>query len=65
MVREDLSTGNPLFKILGHYCGVNWHQLPTARGQQLLDRRHRGPELHRGTVEEQCAALFAASRQPA
>ena len=30
MVREDLSTGNPLFNILGHYCGVNWHRLPTA-----------------------------------
>jgi pyrroloquinoline quinone biosynthesis protein B len=32
MVREDLSTGNPLFHILGHYCGVNWHRLPTAAG---------------------------------
>jgi pyrroloquinoline quinone biosynthesis protein B len=32
MVREDLTTGNPLFSILGHYCGVNWHRLPTARG---------------------------------
>lgn len=30
MVREDLTTGNPLFNILGHYCGVNWHELPTA-----------------------------------
>jgi pyrroloquinoline quinone biosynthesis protein B len=30
MVREDLTTGNPLFNILGHYCGVNWHRLPTA-----------------------------------
>jgi pyrroloquinoline quinone biosynthesis protein B len=32
MAREDLTTGNPLFNILGHYCGVNWHQLPTAPG---------------------------------
>jgi pyrroloquinoline quinone biosynthesis protein B len=32
MVREDLTTGNPLFNILGHYCGVNWHRLPTAAG---------------------------------
>jgi len=32
MVREDLSTGNPLFKILGHYCGVNWHEVPTGNG---------------------------------
>ena len=30
MVREDLTTGNPLFTILGHYCGVNWQRIPTA-----------------------------------
>jgi pyrroloquinoline quinone biosynthesis protein B len=35
MVREDLSTGNPLFKILGHYCGVNWHEVPTERGSSF------------------------------
>jgi pyrroloquinoline quinone biosynthesis protein B len=35
MVREDLTTGNPLFNILGHYCGVNWHNLPTARGNRF------------------------------
>ncbi|MBC7945455.1 MAG: pyrroloquinoline quinone biosynthesis protein PqqB [Burkholderiales bacterium] len=29
MAREDLTTGNPLFNILGHYCSVNWHRLPT------------------------------------
>ncbi|MFM7801667.1 MAG: pyrroloquinoline quinone biosynthesis protein PqqB [Limnohabitans sp.] len=28
LVREDLSTGNPLFKVLDHYCGVDWHDLP-------------------------------------
>lgn len=27
MVREDMTTGNPLFNILGHYCGVNWHRV--------------------------------------
>ena len=32
MVREDLTTGNPLFNILGHYCGVNWNRVPTAPG---------------------------------
>jgi pyrroloquinoline quinone biosynthesis protein B len=32
MVREDLTTGNPLFNILGHYCGVNWQRIPTATG---------------------------------
>jgi len=26
-VREDLSTGNPLFGVLGHYAGVDWHEL--------------------------------------
>ena len=35
MVREDMTTGNPLFNILGHYCGVNWHQLPTASGNRF------------------------------
>ncbi|MCW5626972.1 MAG: pyrroloquinoline quinone biosynthesis protein PqqB [Burkholderiales bacterium] len=32
MVREDMTTGNPLFNILGHYCGVDWHPMPTAPG---------------------------------
>ena len=35
MAREDLSTGNPLFKILGHYCGVNWHAVPTEHGSRF------------------------------
>jgi pyrroloquinoline quinone biosynthesis protein B len=35
MAREDLTTGNPLFNILGHYCGVNWHQVPTAPGSHF------------------------------
>lgn len=30
MAREDLTTGNPLFNVLGHYCGVNWHRIPTS-----------------------------------
>jgi pyrroloquinoline quinone biosynthesis protein B len=29
MVRQDLTTGNPLFNILGHYCGVNWRPVQT------------------------------------
>jgi len=28
MVRNDLTSGNPLFNILDHYCGVNWHPVP-------------------------------------
>ena len=27
-VREDLTTGNPIFDLLGHYCGVDWRPLP-------------------------------------
>jgi len=43
-VREDLSTGNPLLNVLGHYCGVNWTeiqldgaplQLPGARAVNI------------------------------
>ncbi len=32
MVHEDLTTGNPLFNILGHFCGVNWHRVATDPG---------------------------------
>jgi pyrroloquinoline quinone biosynthesis protein B len=35
MAREDLSTGNPLFNILQHYCSVNWHQVPTYPGNRF------------------------------
>ncbi len=27
-VREDLSTGLPLLKVLQHYCGTAWHRIP-------------------------------------
>ena len=27
-VREDLEHGNPLFRLLEHYCGVAWHPVP-------------------------------------
>lgn len=30
MVREDLSSGNPVFKVLEHYCGVRWQPLCIA-----------------------------------
>ncbi len=26
-VYEDLCTGNPLLKVLGHYCGINWTEV--------------------------------------
>jgi pyrroloquinoline quinone biosynthesis protein B len=30
LVREDLMAGNPLFKVLAHYCQVEWHGVPLA-----------------------------------
>ena len=27
LVRDDLTSGNPLFNVLGHYCGINWHDV--------------------------------------
>jgi pyrroloquinoline quinone biosynthesis protein B len=30
-VHEDLTRGNPLLKLLEHYCGVDWHPLPSGR----------------------------------
>ncbi len=35
MVHEDLTTGNPLFNILGHYAGVNRHRLPIEAGSSF------------------------------
>lgn len=35
MVHEDLTKGNPIFKILEHFCGVTWHQIPTAAGSSF------------------------------
>ncbi|HDZ08946.1 pyrroloquinoline quinone biosynthesis protein PqqB [Pseudohongiella sp.] len=32
MVHEDLTQGNPIFNVLEHFCGVSWHQVPTAPG---------------------------------
>jgi pyrroloquinoline quinone biosynthesis protein B len=28
LVRDDLERGNPLFKVLEHYCGVQWNSVP-------------------------------------
>ena len=25
LVRDDLTRGNPLFNVLAHYCGIDWH----------------------------------------
>lgn len=39
LVREDLSTGNPLFKVLSHYCDIDWHDLQLQSAFQV-------PALH-------------------
>ena len=31
-VQTDLTTGNPLFRILEHYCGVDWHEIDLGAG---------------------------------
>jgi pyrroloquinoline quinone biosynthesis protein B len=33
-VRQDLQTGFPLARVLSHYCGVQWHELPVAHGDR-------------------------------
>lgn len=38
MVHQDLTTGNPLLTILGHYCGVNWHPVPVESGAHFTVR---------------------------
>jgi pyrroloquinoline quinone biosynthesis protein B len=38
LVREDLVSGNPLLKVLEHYCGVNWHDVPLGGTGFGLDR---------------------------
>lgn len=32
-VREDLTSGNPVFNVLGHFCGVNWQ--PVIPGESF------------------------------
>ena len=27
LVRDDLTSGNPLFSVLSHYCGIDWHEV--------------------------------------
>ena len=36
-VKEDLSTGNPLFKVLAHYCKVNWHDVALDIGEMTIE----------------------------
>jgi pyrroloquinoline quinone biosynthesis protein B len=41
MVREDMTTGNPLFNILSHYCTVRWHQIdPRGKPFTVVGAEH-------------------------
>jgi pyrroloquinoline quinone biosynthesis protein B len=38
LVHDDLMNGNPLLKVLDHYCSVNWHDVPlTGTGFSMND----------------------------
>ena len=36
-VKDDLSTGNPLFKVLGHYCTINWHDIALGTNEMSIN----------------------------
>ncbi len=38
LVRNDLTSGNPLFHVLEHYCGIDWHEV------SLQDKGFRIPD---------------------
>jgi len=35
-VREDLTTGYPLFNVLSHFRGVNWHEIKTDQSTFII-----------------------------
>ena len=39
-VHEDLSTGNPLFKVLQHYCDIEWHEISVGSGENGLGQNY-------------------------
>ena len=55
--------GNPILRVLGHYCGVDWHEIGLDGHAFEIPRRRR-PEGHRLAAGEQARALFAAPRLP-
>jgi pyrroloquinoline quinone biosynthesis protein B len=61
-VRDDLTQGNPLFRLLGHYSGVNWNELPIDESAFEI-AGCTGPALSRARPAQQCAAVFAPARQ--
>ena len=44
-VREDLTRGNPVFSVLGTYCGVDWHPVRRPATAAVRRRRLDGLEL--------------------
>ncbi len=36
MVCQDLTTGYPLFRVLEHYCGVEWHSIPLEEDEAFI-----------------------------
>lgn len=40
MVRQDLTTGFPVFNMLAHYCGVNHHPVPADGGSFTIPGIH-------------------------
>ncbi|MCU0870120.1 MAG: pyrroloquinoline quinone biosynthesis protein PqqB [Burkholderiales bacterium] len=45
MVREDMTTGNPLFTILGHFCGVDHHEIAIPSAGAFTPRGADGLEF--------------------
>jgi pyrroloquinoline quinone biosynthesis protein B len=37
-VREDLTTGNPVFNVLSHFCTVNWRPIEVVEGGATIPR---------------------------
>ena len=37
LVHDDLMNGNPVLKVLEHYCGVNWHDVPLGAAGFSMD----------------------------
>ncbi|WP_367849061.1 pyrroloquinoline quinone biosynthesis protein PqqB [Rhodoferax sp. WC2427] len=37
LVRDDLVRGNPVLKVLEHYCGIHWHSVPLDQRNFCID----------------------------
>ena len=56
MVREDLTSGNPLFRILEHYCGVRWHAIAADGDNTKSTGRAAFSDIHFVRRDQRCAA---------